>query len=215
MIHLMLLAAAQIDYSSLPPDPAEIEKQTAALKVPMAKAIETAAASRKGVARSANLRIAGGKATWEVVVLAEGKVHRVSVDADSGQVSASAEIPRYPGAAAPGPWTQTPSGLKYVDLVVGGGPVPANEHVTVKVHYTGWLVDGTKFDSSVDRREPATFSLDKVIPGWTEGVGGMHVGGKRKLMVPHTLGYGERGMPGVIPPRALLIFDVELLEIVK
>ena len=82
------------------------------------------------------------------------------------------------------------------------------------MHYSGYLNDGTKFDSSLDRGTPATFPLNGVIAGWTEGVGSMRVGGKRKLIIPSTLGYGAPGSPGVIPPNATLIFDVELLEIV-
>ena len=83
---------------------------------------------------------------------------------------------------------------------------------TVEVHYTGWLVDGTKFDSSVDRGQTIEFPLNGVIPGWTEGVGSMKVGGKRKLIIPSNLGYGDRGAGGVIPGGATLIFDVELVS---
>lgn len=108
----------------------------------------------------------------------------------------------------------TDSGLKYVDLVVGTGREAAVGNLAT-VHYTGWLTNGKKFDSSVDRREPFSFPLGggKVIRGWDEGVVGMKVGGKRKLTIPPQLGYGARGAGGVIPPNATLVFDVELLEV--
>lgn len=107
----------------------------------------------------------------------------------------------------------TASGLKYVDLKVGDGPVPERGQM-LSVHYTGWLENGTKFDSSVDRGEPLDFTIGvgQVIKGWDEGVGSMHVGGKRKLIVPSELGYGAKGV-GPIPPDATLIFEVELLAI--
>jgi len=108
----------------------------------------------------------------------------------------------------------TPSGLKYVDQVVGTGEV-AVAGKTVNVHYTGWLENGKKFDSSVDRGQPFSFPLGagRVIKGWDEGVQGMKIGGKRKLTIPSDLGYGSRGAGGVIPPNATLIFDVELLGV--
>ena len=109
--------------------------------------------------------------------------------------------------------TVTGSGLKYVDLTEGQGE-EARPGKTVSVHYTGWLENGTKFDSSLDRRQPFNFRLGggQVIRGWDEGVAGMKVGGKRKLTIPADLGYGARGAGGVIPPNATLKFDVELLE---
>lgn len=109
----------------------------------------------------------------------------------------------------------TPSGLKYVDESVGTG-VEAKAGKVVSVHYTGTLENGTKFDSSRDRGQPFTFNLGagQVIKGWDEGVAGMKTkGGKRKLTIPANLGYGDRGVPGVIPPGATLLFDVELLEV--
>jgi FKBP-type peptidyl-prolyl cis-trans isomerase FkpA len=106
------------------------------------------------------------------------------------------------------------SELKIEDLQVGTGD-EAKAGKSVSVHYTGWLENGTKFDSSLDRRQPFSFPLGAghVIRGWDEGVAGMKVGGKRKLTIPPNLGYGARGAGGVIPPNATLIFEVELLGV--
>jgi len=110
--------------------------------------------------------------------------------------------------------TTTPSGLIYEDVVVGTGATATAGH-TVVVNYTGWLTNGTKFDSSKDRNEPFEFRLGagQVIRGWDEGVAGMKEGGERKLTIPAELGYGARGAGGVIPPNAVLIFDVELIKV--
>ncbi len=108
--------------------------------------------------------------------------------------------------------TTSPTGLWYVRVKEGTGESPKPTD-NVKVHYTGWLTDGTKFDSSVDRGSPATFRLSGVIKGWTEGVGRMKVGEKGFLIIPPELGYGERGSPPKIGPNAVLIFQVELLGI--
>ncbi|HLZ25532.1 MAG TPA: FKBP-type peptidyl-prolyl cis-trans isomerase [Ktedonobacterales bacterium] len=107
----------------------------------------------------------------------------------------------------------TPSGLQYIDVVLGtGDEARAGQRVTV--HYTGWLTNGQKFDSSRDRNDPFQFGLGQrqVIAGWDQGVAGMRVGGQRRLIIPPDLGYGARGAPGAIPPNATLIFDVELLK---
>lgn len=111
-------------------------------------------------------------------------------------------------------YTTTDSGLKYYDLKPGTGATPETGQ-TVVVHYTGWLENGLQFDSSVDRGQPLSFAIGTgfVIPGWDEGVATMKVGGKRQLVVPPELGYGDNGAGGLIPPGATLIFEVELLEI--
>jgi FKBP-type peptidyl-prolyl cis-trans isomerase FkpA len=110
--------------------------------------------------------------------------------------------------------TKAPSGFWYTDVAVGQG-AEAESGRTVRVHYTGWLPNGTKFDSSRDRGEPFAFTLGagQVISGWDEGVKGMRVGGRRKLVLPPQLAYGEGGAPPTIPPGATLVFDVEVLGI--
>lgn len=112
-------------------------------------------------------------------------------------------------------YTTTDSGLKYYDFVVGKGASPAAGK-SVVVHYTGWLLDGGKFDSSLDRGQPFSFTIgaNQVIRGWDEGVMSMKVGGKRQLVIPPELAYGSAGAGGgIIPPNATLVFEVELLEV--
>ncbi len=124
------------------------------------------------------------------------------------------------GAAAEGPppvagdTVTTASGLKYIVIRSGDGPAVQAGQVA-RVHYTGWLTDGRKFDSSRDRGQPFAFPVGqgRVIRGWDEAVGMMHVGDVWRLIIPPGLGYGERGFPGAIPPNATLIFDVELLGV--
>jgi peptidylprolyl isomerase len=116
------------------------------------------------------------------------------------------------------PVMTTPDGLKIIDVTVGTGASPKTGQICV-MHYTGWLYEngtkGKKFDSSVDRGQPFEFpiGMHRVIAGWDEGVATMKVGGKRTLIIPPALGYGDRGAGGVIPPNATLMFDVELLGI--
>jgi peptidylprolyl isomerase len=121
----------------------------------------------------------------------------------------SAELPQISGDTI-----TTETGLKYIDMKVGDGASPATGQTCV-MHYTGWLTDGKKFDSSRDRGQPFPFPIGqgRVIKGWDEGVASMKVGGQRLLIIPAELGYGMRGSPPVIPPKATLVFDVELLEL--
>ncbi len=132
-------------------------------------------------------------------------------------LAAATAISSYAAQDAKKPESQTvttASGLKYVDVVVGKGASPVAGK-QVKVHYTGTLENGKKFDSSLDRGQPFSFviGVGQVIPGWDEGVMTMKVGGKRKLIIPSRLGYGTRGAGAAIPPNATLLFDVELLDV--
>ena len=132
----------------------------------------------------------------------------------SAKSEPAAGTPAATSGATEGQERTLPGGLKVTDVKVGSGP-RAESGNTVAVHYTGWLMDGTKFDSSVDRGQPLVFQLGqgRVIKGWEEGIKGMRVGGKRKLTIPSSMGYGAQGYPPVIPPDATLQFDVELMDV--
>ena len=140
-------------------------------------------------------------------------------------VAALAQTPTHKPAQAVRPNTNAPtkvtgdgvktgSGLQYWDIKVGTGEI-AKDGSHVKVHYTGWLTTGKKFDSSVDAHQPFDFTIGRgeVIKGWDEGVTGMKVGGKRQLRIPPDLAYGPEGHPPQIPRNATLIFDVQLLAV--
>lgn len=135
---------------------------------------------------------------------------------EAGATPSTPSTPAPAAAATPtgGKVHKLPSGLQYEDMVVGSGKM-AEPGMNVSVHYTGWLTDGTKFDSSLDRNQAFQFQLGAgmVIRGWDEGVKGMRIGGKRKLTIPSDMGYGAQGAGGVIPPNATLVFDVELLDV--
>jgi FKBP-type peptidyl-prolyl cis-trans isomerase len=174
------------------------------------------------IAAGSTLTVSYGIAAWdgrvepaEVNRAYERWTEEGSVTTSAPAAAAEAPAPKYPGDPVAGEPTKLPSGLIYYDIKPGTGPQPDGANTVVRVHYTGWLLDGTKFDSSVDRGQPIDFPLNRVIRGWTIGVGSMKVGGKRKLIIPPQLGYGERGAPPTIPPNATLVFDVELLDLPK
>ena len=141
----------------------------------------------------------------------------VLICAVAGAIAFAQTAAKKPAVAGPtkvtGEGTKTSSGLQYWDINVGTGKT-AERGNTVKVHYTGWLTTGKKFDSSVGGA-PFQFRIGahQVIQGWEEGVAGMKVGGKRQLRIPSDLAYGQKGYPGVIPPNATLVFDVQLIDV--
>jgi FKBP-type peptidyl-prolyl cis-trans isomerase len=145
---------------------------------------------------------------------AQAPTESSSTPSTTDTASTARENPAAGSTAAPGGASMDVAELKIEDQLVGkGAEAKAGKEVTV--HYTGRLLNGTKFDSSVDRNEPFTFPLGagRVIPGWDKGVVGMKVGGKRKLTIPSSMAYGPSGAGGVIPPNAGLVFDVELLKV--
>ena len=207
-----LAAPAATDYTTVPPDNSEMASKVTESKVTLVAAIEAAEkAVGSGKASHAAIRVVDDKLEISVEVVAPGVKMEVMIDPETGQ-AASMKNALYPGDAFEGELVTTDSGLQYSEITVGDGPQPAGPTSRVTVHYTGWLTTGKKFDSSVDRGRTATFALNGVIVGWTEGVGSMKIGGKRKLIIPPDLAYGDKGRPS-IPPKATLIFDIELISV--
>lgn len=208
---MALAEPAATDYTTVPPDNSETASKITGSKVTLVAAIETAEkAAGSGKASHAAMRVVDDKLEIDVEIVAAGVKKEVSINPETGEVL-SVKNALYPGDSVEGELVTTDSGLQYYEIKVGDGAVPAPTS-QVTVHYTGWLNTGTKFDSSVDRGRPATFALNAVIPGWIEGVGSMKIGGKRKLIIPSNLAYGAQGSPPSIPPKATLIFDVELIS---
>jgi len=149
-------------------------------------------------------------------VVIKGKQEREKSERAKRRIEKASELPQELPSILPGILTDnelvtTPSGLKYIDLEVGTGSTPSRIDPIVKVHYTGYLLDGTEFESTKGRSEAPRLGLNTTIAGWSEGIGSMRAGGRRKLVIPPELGYGSSGTNG-IPGNATLVFDIELLR---
>jgi FKBP-type peptidyl-prolyl cis-trans isomerase len=204
------------DLTKIPVDPVAREKELSAKPCTLAKALEVAG-KQGGVFSSAAFSAAG---QIELTMFKDGLEHAVVVDAASGAVVSDTGQPRFAGDPVTGEGTALPNGVRYYDLKVGSGDAVIAKGDRATAHCTGWLVNGTKFWSSLDAPgQPLDFTLvggqGGVIQGWVDGVPGMKVGGKRKLVIPSNLGYGPAGRSPVIPPNAVLVFDIELLKIDK
>ena len=211
------VSGAQMDLTSLPPEPAQCKTQIEACAKSLPECVAIAEKETGGVASEAQLLYDADPVQALVTLYSDSARHEVTVNATNGAILKSDTSGRFPGwnLAEDAKMETTDSGLMYFIVQEGKGSTPKAESSRVEVHYTGYFVDGRKFDSSVDRGQTATFGLNQVIRGWTEGVGMMKEGEKRKLVIPGKLAYGPRGRPGSIPPNAMLVFDVELIKVVS
>jgi peptidylprolyl isomerase len=189
----------EVDFTVLPPGPAEVEQSAAEKRVP-------------GHVSAASYLLDETPPVIEVTIYADGRGQRVLVDAGSGAVQSVAEKSRFPGMPVTGDWTETASGVLYYDIQAGpAGPTP-DENSSLQMRYELFLVDGTSIVSTFDAPEPQTVLRNALLPGWIEGVGDMTPGSKRKLILPGPLAFGENAQGG-IPPNALVIVDMELVGI--
>jgi hypothetical protein len=211
------IAVAEFDYSKLPEDPRKVVKMATEAKTGLAAAVKTAEDSAKGKAVSAEMVSRDGKTIVIVRVLGSDKSCDVTIDAMSGSVVETKDqpmtVPTIPGEAVTGEPNSLPSGVKYYDIKVGSGDSPSTPAHIASFHTTGYLVDGKKFWSSLDGGRTLDGPVSNYVKGMQEGLFTMKPGGKRKILIPYELGYGDAGRPPTIPPRAMLIFDVELFSV--
>jgi peptidylprolyl isomerase len=154
------------------------------------------------------------ESTEKTGTMSEQSTTATTTPAASSTETATPAAPALPGAPVTGTWHKLASGIQYTDMVVGSGKM-AEPGTNVSLHYSGYLLDGTPFDSSLKTGTPLKFQVagGQMIQGFDEGVRGMRIGGKRKVRIPWQMAYGEEGRPPVIPPKADLVFDLELLDV--
>ena len=192
-----------------------IDAKTGELRIPKLDAqaaVVAASAKVPGKVGNVDSDLLADPPTWKVSVFAGGKSHLVSVNAIDGTIVSDQVAAQLPGDATDAPMQGEFGGVQWIVLKEGTGATPKGTDSMVKVNYSGYLVDGKPFDSNTARGKPIEFRLDRVIKGWTQGVQPMKIGEKRKLIIPWNLAYGEQGRPPVIPPKATLVFDVELVD---
>lgn len=198
---------APTDYSKLPVRPTEFGAQLRSSEVSLAAAIAAAELDTGGVAGSAKF---DGE-HYSVDVFGDFGGQRLRLSSATAEILERADLPWLPGEVPTSEWTTTESGLRFAEISLGDGASPDGLAALVECHYSSWLVDGTVFDTSRGG-ESVTFGLGQVIEGWQEGIQTMKAGGKRKLIIPAALAYGEQGA-GPIPANATLIIDVELIAV--
>lgn len=191
----------------------ETAKEIEQLPVSLVKAVQIAQEAVEGHASSAKLTFIDEKPRYTVDVYGAKASARVVVDGTSGKVAEREPLYRIPGTQVEGEPTVTESGLMFWDIKVGEGTEVPSPNAMVRYHVNGYLTDGTLFDSTY-LGQPRMYPLDRVFAGFREGVSSMNAGGKRKLIMPYNLAFGEHGNPPVVPHRAMIIYDVELLEVV-
>lgn len=210
-------AVAEPDYSKLPPDTRRLAKMTQDAKFGLVAAVTAAENETKAKAVSAELVRKDAGAIVLVRLVGNDKLFDVTVDAASGSIldkkDSELTAPVIPGEAVSGEPVTLPSGVQFYDIKVGSGDSPSTPAHLARYHTTGYLVDGRKFWSSLDSGQTLDGPVGNYVRGMQEGLMTMKPGGKRKILIPYELGYGEAGKPPTIPRRAMLVFDIELIAV--